>query len=92
MSCRFGLLTLLASEVHREDWNYKKTDSSNLEESLHLLAGRRRYLKANQFSEHISISDHIYRWIYVDLIKSLKQRTAAAVGKTALATCSNDLV
>lgn len=50
------------------------------------------YLKANQFSEHVSIAEHTYIWIYVGLTKSLKQRAAAAVGKTALAAHSNDLV
>lgn len=63
--------------------NYKK-QSSKLEKYLHLLAGKRRYLKANQFSEHISVSEQIYTWIYVGLTKSLKQRTAAAGGEDSL--------
>lgn len=68
----------------------KNQDGSKLEKALHFLARRRRYLKANQFSEHISISEHIYIWIYVGLIK-FETENCCCCGE-ALAAHSNGLV
>lgn len=88
--CPAGLVSnsLLASQGHQEHWELPKTKFQPGEISSFTCS---RYLKANQFSENTSISELIYIWIYVGLTKSLKQRIDA-VGKTASAAHSNDLV